>query len=347
MDNQKKTTGAVSEESLDGADAPEAKLEANSSPTPLALETSPDEPQPTPSDEKPKSGANAPAQMPKSSKNSLLGRVKNFRYLYFVIYGLLLLLIAGLTLTSLRSKPSTPTGTKTASLTANQLAQLEASTTVVGDSKQTLDIQGNSIFEGQVLARNDLSVAGGLKVGGALSLPTLSVGGQGSFGQLQVSGTASVTGDTTLSGQLTVQKSLTVAGSGSFSGSLSAASLNVGSLQFNGDIVISRHLALTGAVPTKVDGTAIGSGGTTSVNGTDTAGTITINTGNSPPAGNLITVNFATAFKSTPHVVVTPVGSAAAGLNYYVSRSTTNFTIATTNAPPGGSSFSFDYIVID
>lgn len=343
MDNQKKPADPPPEESLEGSAEPEAKTGAEATTPNPATAT----PATTPAASATQPAATPPGDNPAEPKASLVSRIRNFRYLYLIIYGVLLLVIGGLTLTALQSKTKTPAGTKAGSLTANQLAQIEASTTVVGDAKQTLDIQGNSIFEGQVLARTDLSVAGSLKVGGALSLPTLNVGGQGSFGQLQVSGTTSVSGDTTLSGQLTVQKSLTVAGNGSFSGSLSAASLNVGNLQFNGDIVISRHLALSGSVPTKVDGTALGSGGTSSVNGTDAAGTVTINTGGGPPAGNFITVNFTTAYKSTPHVVVSPVGSAAAGLNYYVTRTTTSFTIATTNAPPAGSSFSFDYIVID
>jgi cytoskeletal protein CcmA (bactofilin family) len=324
-------TDQPAEESLETANQPAA---APATPPPTETSAAPAPP-------------DAPVETPAASdKPKLVYRIRHFRYLYIVVYGLMVILIGVLVFFTMHQKKNN-SAKKTGSLTSSQLAQVNAATTVVGDAKQTLDIQGNSIFEGQVLARTDLSVAGSLKVGGNLSLPTLNVGGQGSFGQIQVNGTASVAGDTTLAGQLTVQKSLTVAGNGSFSGSLSANSLTVTNLQFNGDIVITRHLSLAGAAPGKSDGTAIGGGGTTSVNGTDTAGTVTINTGGSPPAGNLITINFTTAFKSTPHVVVTPVGSAAAGLNYYVTRTTSGFTIATTNPPPAGSSFSFDYIVID
>jgi hypothetical protein len=44
---------------------------------------------------------------------------------------------------------------------------------------------------------------------------------------------------------------------------------------------------------------------------------------------------------------VTPVGSAAAALNYYIQRSTSSFSVCTTNSAPGGSSFGFDYIAFD
>jgi hypothetical protein len=91
----------------------------------------------------------------------------------------------------------------------------------------------------------------------------------------------------------------------------------------------------------------LGAGGTVSVSGTDTAGTITINTGGSPAVGCFVTITFTQKFNATPHVVVTPVGSAGGGLNYYVNRSASDFSLCTTNPAPGGANFSFDYIALD
>ena len=94
-------------------------------------------------------------------------------------------------------------------------------------------------------------------------------------------------------------------------------------------------------------GGAVGAGGTGSINGSDLAGTVTVNIGGSPSAGTLATVSFVNSYGSEPHVVVTPVGSSAAGLNWYITRSATGFVISTTNAPSASTSFSFDYVVIN
>ncbi|HLG90656.1 MAG TPA: hypothetical protein VI336_00615, partial [Candidatus Saccharimonadales bacterium] len=170
---------------------------------------------------------------------------------------------------------------------------------------------------------------------------------QGNFGQLQINGVLSVSGDTTFSGQLSVEDDLNVAGSGSFGGNLSASRLTVTSLQLNGDLQINRHITLGGSLPSKSNGSALGSGGTASINGTDTAGTVTINTGGSPPSGCFVTITFANKFNSTPHVVISPSNSNAAGLNYYTNRSTSSFSVCTTSTPTASKTYLFDYIAID
>jgi hypothetical protein len=60
-----------------------------------------------------------------------------------------------------------------------------------------------------------------------------------------------------------------------------------------------------------------------------------------------VTINFTQKFSGTPHVVISPVGSSAASLNYYVNRNSSNFSVCTLNAPGGGQSFSFDFVAID
>lgn len=288
-----------------------------------------------------------PASPPESFKPNWRQRLGDQSNRYLVVFLLLVAAGAAAIFFSWQFKKNNTNGQKSGSLTAEQLSQLSSSGTVIGDPKQTLDIQSNTVLEGQLLIRKDADIAGSLKVGGGLSLASITVGGQGSFGQLQVNGTLSVLGNTALAGLLSVQKNLNVAGAGSFGGNLSANQLSVSTLQLAGDLQVNRHITLGGSVPGKASGAALGSGGTASINGSDTAGTITINTGSSAAAGNLVTINFTAKFNSTPHVVVTPVGSAAAGLQYYLSRTTTGFTLSTLNAPASGSSFSFDYIVID
>lgn len=232
------------------------------------------------------------------------------------------------------------------SLSAEELSRLQGTDASVGDAKQTLTIESNTIINGRTLVRNDLDVAGTIKVGGSLNLPGITVAGTSSFEQIQAS-RLSITGDTTVQGQLSIQQNLTVTGSASFGGAISASQLNIQVLSLSGNLQLNRHIDAGGGTPTKSDGNALGSGGTASVNGSDTAGTITLNTGGSPSGGCYITVTFAQRFNATPHVTVTPVGSGAAGLNYYITRTATSFNLCATNAPPASTSFSFDYIAID
>jgi cytoskeletal protein CcmA (bactofilin family) len=283
---------------------------------------------------------------PQAKDRSLLGRLSPFTNIYFIIFLVMILLLAGVVMVSLRSNNNNKPNTKAQSLSDKQITDLKGNTTLVGNNQQILDIQGNSVFEGQVLMRGNADIAGSLKVGGSLSLPAITVGGSSSFGQIQVTDKLSVNGDTVMQGQLNVQKGLTVAGSARF-GSLSASQLNVSSIQLTGDFVVSRHIGLSGGTPSRSGGTALGSGGTVSVNGTDTAGTVTINTGGGPPAGCFITVNFTQKFNSTPHVVISPSNSSSAGLDYYANRSATSFSICTASAPAAATTYLFDYVAID
>ena len=152
--------------------------------------------------------------------------------------------------------------------------------------------------------KNDLDVAGTIKIGGTLNLPGITVTGTSTFDQIQGNKLA-ITGDGIIQGQLTVQKNLAVSGGGSFGGPISAPSITVQTFNLTGDLQFSRHIDAGGSTPViAAFGSALGSGGTTSVNGTDSAGTLTINTGGAPPAGCFATVNFAQKFNSTPHMSI-------------------------------------------
>jgi len=229
-------------------------------------------------------------------------------------------------------------------LSATDLQNLKNNNTTVGDSSQILTVASNSIFNGQVLVKNDLNVAGTIRVGGALNLPGITVSGTSNFQNVQVASTLNVAGDSGVQGTLTVQKNLSVSGSATFGGTISAASLNVSQLTLNNDLQINRHINAGGSSPRSSNGSNIGSGGTVSVNGSDTSGTININFGNNPSAGYFVNIVFANAFAETPHVVISPEGSSCASIGYYVTRSTTGFSIGA-NSPSSGTC-SFDYIVM-
>jgi cytoskeletal protein CcmA (bactofilin family) len=227
--------------------------------------------------------------------------------------------------------------------------QISGSDARIGDPKPTLSIESNSIFNGQVLVRGNFEVAGELRVGGALNLPGITVSGTSNFDQIQANSLA-ISGDTNVQGQMVIEQNLTVTGSGTFGGPVSAPTIIVQNLQINSDLQINRHIDAGGNTPTRSNGNALGSGGTTSVNGTDTAGTVNINVGSGsiPTNGCFVTVFFAQQFNGTPHVVITPVGSQGAALNYYIVRNTASFSICATNANTvANRSFSFDYIAID
>lgn len=335
MEEKKPEENPKDGESLDGPSAESSSAVPEDDVN--ALEGGPDTDKPMPAD---------PAKNKK--KTSLVQLIMGKFNIYLLLFILIVVLSVGLIFVGLQrdKKANTPATTDTTPLTQETIDQLKGSEAKVGDPKQTLSIESNAIFSGKVLVRDSLDVAGTIKVGGALSLPGISVAGSSSFDQVSANNLA-VTGNTTIQGQLTVQQTLTVTGGASFGGPISAPQLSIENLQLNSDLQLNRHIDAGGGTPGKTDGGALGSGGTSSLSGTDTAGTITINTGSNTGAGCFITVIFNQKFNSTPHVVVTPVGINGAQLDYYITRNTSSFTLCTANAAPVGTNFSFDYIAID
>lgn len=299
----------------------------------------------------PDPGNTAPDSKPPKKKRSFSG-IKGLASrinIYLLAFILLLTLAVVITAVSyIRSQQANnqTQQIQTEPLSQEALEQLRQTDVKVGDPKQILSVESNAIFAGRVLVRGGLEVAGEIKAGSPLTLPGLTVTGTTLLSQVQAN-QLQISGGSTLQGQVSIQNNLTVAGSGSFGGTLTASRLNIQTLQVSGDLQISRHIDAGGGTPSKSDGAALGSGGTSSISGTDTAGTVAINTGGGTGPGCFVTVTFNQRFNGTPHVVVTPIGSAGGSVDYYLNRSSTNFSICTTNAAPTGQSFAFDYIVID
>jgi hypothetical protein len=155
-----------------------------------------------------------------------------------------------------------------------------------------------------------------------------------------------VGGTTTLQRSLTVQELVTINGGLTVSGATSLNTLNAGTIavrniSISGPLTIG-HLVTQGAAPT-IAANAVGGGGTVSISGNDTAGTVNINTGSGP--GNVLaTITFRAAFTGTTHVQLTPLTSGAASAGAYVTRSATGFQIHA-NTPPAGQTLGFDYLV--
>lgn len=282
-------------------------------------------------------------------KGNFFKRLLSHLNIYFLLFIFILLLTAIIIFlaTQVNKKADTNNSPNSSQdLSQETIDKLKESESNIGDPKQTLNIESNAVFAGKVLVRDTLEVAGAIKVGGALSLPGITVAGVSNFDEVLMN-TLQVAEDAQILGTLSVQKGITVSGGATFSGAISAPQITVQTLQLSGDLVISRHLDAGGSSPSIAASGNIGGGGTVSVSGSDTAGTVTINTGGGTTAGLLATVTFARAFNETPHVVITPVGSAAETTRAYISRTTNGFTINANNTPPVGASISFDFIAID
>jgi cytoskeletal protein CcmA (bactofilin family) len=285
---------------------------------------------------------------PPKKVNPLKQFLKRFN-VYLLLF-LLILVVAAIVaiigyINGKKVPPEATIGNQT--LTQDQLKQLANSDATVGDTGQTLTVQGNAIFSGQVLVRSNLNVAGTIQLGGTLSVPGLTVSGQTNLAATQVNSLQVATGST-FQGVVTLQSGLNVAGATSFSGPVTANQITVTKLIMSGNaqLQVPNHIAFTGASPARtINASVLGSGGSASINGSDTAGTININTGGGPVPGCFVTLTFNQKFTTAPHVTVTPVGSAGGLLQWYVNRSTTSFSICTNNAAAGNQVFAFDYFI--
>src|SRR5690606_30973686 len=115
------------------------------------------------------------------------------------------------------NKRETQIRLETTQITNETLEQLKTSDAVVGDPRQILTIESNAVITGKVIMRDSLDIAGALSVGGALSVPEISISGSGAFGSLQTNdlqaaGNMAVGGILDVVGTATLGENLTVAG---------------------------------------------------------------------------------------------------------------------------------------
>ena len=243
--------------------------------------------------------------------------------------------------------PKTP-DVATQQLTTDALKQLANSDATVGSAAQTLTVQGNAIISGQLLVRKDLNVAGSIKLGGDFTAQNITASGKTNLADTQIN-SLQVAQNTTLQGTVTIAKDLNVAGASALNGPVTAGQITVSKLILsgNGTLQIPNHLSFSGPSPTRsiTDAGTLGAGGTVSINGSDTAGTININTGSGPVAGCFVKITFSLAFTAMPHIIASPFGAGTGSLDWYVTKSTTGFSICTLNAAPAGQVMGFDYFV--
>lgn len=289
--------------------------------------------------------AQAQAALKEPLAKRIVGLLRNVN-IYLLAFLLLMGIAITVTYVAQSSENNTPTITGQ-SLSDEQLDGLVNQEYNIGDVSQTLTVEANAIFNGRVLVKDNLDVAGSINVGGPLTLPGITVSGTSAFDNVEIGNDLNVLGDTNIQGSITFNGSISVPGDGSFGGSLSASRLTVDTIDFSGDLNVSRHIDTGGPNPGISPGGAIGAGGTVSLSGTDTSGTVTINTGNGASNGTLATINFSRAFNETPQVLISPVGQDAGVLDYYVTRTSSSFTIRTANSAANSRTYVFDFWAVE
>src|SRR5690606_25948109 len=151
------------------------------------------------------------AEKPKAKGiKALLGKVNIYLLLFILVC---VLAAAAYTVMYFMNKREQNIRLETTKITEETLEQLKTSDAIVGDPQQILTIESNAVISGKVVMRDTLDIAGGLRVGGPLSIPTLGVAGSGSFGDLstndlQAAGNLAVGGILDVVGTVTLGENL-------------------------------------------------------------------------------------------------------------------------------------------
>ncbi len=288
------------------------------------------------------------APEPQEKKLSPIRRLFRRFNVYFLLFVLIMVVACVIVAVNYLNsqKPPKESTIESRSLTEDALKQLSNTDVSVGDASQTFTIQGNAIVTGQTLMRGDLNVAGNFQTGGSIKGPSITISGSSNLGATQAN-SLQVAQDVAIQGN-TSMRDLSVSGSSTFKGAMTASQITASRLILSGNAVLEvpNHLAFTGPSPSRtINTSALGSGGSASVNGSDTTGTVNINTGNSPAAGCFVRIAFRQAFTRQPHVIISPIGAGAGRTSYYVTRDTNGFSICAATPAPAHQAFGFDYFV--
>jgi hypothetical protein len=114
----------------------------------------------------------------------------------------------------------------------------------------------------------------------------------------------------------------------------------------------TEHLKGFGGSPTIDEGACAGTGGSSSISGTDMAGEIVLETGTAPSGSSVcVTVTFAEGYGSAPRVTFSPsnenAGLMAGIAPVYVQSSTSTFTLSSTVGLLGSTAYKWNYQVVE
>lgn len=192
---------------------------------------------------------------------------------------------------------------------------------------------------------------------------SLSVGGNANVGNLVANGTIT-TNDLTVSGSTTVADltatsisaasasigDITVSGAVNtgdltVTGSATLATLHVtGDTTISGDLTIGGHLITSGQAPTVKVESAAGDNATCTIDGNDTGGKITINTGATNLAdGAQCTLTFNKAFTQATNPVISPRNKDSAQVQSFVDSAASKLIVEFAQAPTASTTYVFNY----
>jgi hypothetical protein len=289
------------------------------------------------------------------------------RFLVPIALILILLLVGGVLVFLSQRKPVSDEGKAGISLQGLGGDAVKSLTQAFnGGSKQVLTVNADTVFQNQVTFEDDTNFKGqisgdqGINVNGAATFDTVNI-----RSNLTVSGATKLQGQIEIANQLNVNGALFVNASGTFAGGLSVSNnLNVGgnltvvgsleigtigtqNITVGNTLTVNGHLETGGGTPSIIATGFIGNGGTVRLSGNDTAGTIVVATGTNPSPGQLATINFSRSFSGVPKVLITPVGMNAARLQFFTTRTASNFTFNSNTDPVNSTEYAYDYFVID
>lgn len=146
----------------------------------------------------------------------------------------------------------------------------------------------------------------------------------------------------------------TINGNIQINGNLSVSgSVTVSTLESTADITVGGHIITKGRAPVATTGVAAGQsmGGANVpavvVDGTDSAGTVTLTTGGQNTAnGVLAHIDFDVDFGTSYKVVISAGNDNGAGIRTYVVKTAQGFDIVTKDALVANNEYTFDYIVL-
>ena len=169
----------------------------------------------------------------------------------------------------------------------------------------------------------------------------LQNGDSASFNDLNVLGTATIQ-NLNVSGGATVG-SLTVTGDATVEGTLTVETIKVGNIEIDGRIITK------GAVPASEVLASAGTAATVGVDGNDTAGTITINTGTGGvAAGDLTKLTFSKDYGKTPKILITGQDGVSVDAKVYPKgKSINDFMMSTSQALAPNTTYTFDYFIVE
>lgn len=253
-----------------------------------------------------------------------------------LLFGFIVIVVlTGLLISRTQQKGDAP-GNVTINTQSLDNGTLNELTTSAGDNpKQQLTISPDTLFRNGITVQKSAEILENITVRGSSTiLGSTTIGGDLlSNGNLTIKGNSNLTGNVAINGQLSVA-------------ALNTGAVNATSVTLNGDLGYAGHLRPGGQTPQTRGGNA-SAGGSVSISGNDTAGTISIQTGGgAAAAGELATITFVKAFSGTPKVQLTPVNDAASRLNYFTSRNPNFFTVSSTSSLSANTTYVFDYFVV-